>query len=311
MGSILRKIHLCCLLVLLVGSNSVVNAQTTQYSDRTSWQAAVQAGTGAQIQTIDFFNADDGTDLTPNPGEDRFYSALSLKGATFQNVWVYDDINNPFAYSEFPASIRVNLPANVSALAMDLGPVIQNSPGTFTIGISTGEVFSFASRGGGAVSPEGLRDFFGIISTTPIQWIDISYDSINTALDNFSFVAPPAVQTVGIDIVPGSDTNRVLLSSQASVEVAILSSATLDATKVNPSTVRFGRNGTEAAATQYTFKDVNKDGRRDMVLTFRVTNTGIMSGDTVAKLTGRLLSGQNIQGSDAVRTVPSNVKSPF
>lgn len=104
---------------------------------------------------------------------------------------------------------------------------------------------------------------------------------------------------VAIDINPGRDVNRINPNSKGKIGVAILSTETFDATSVDTGTVRFGT----ATVVNATIKDVNGDGRPDMVLNFNTTDVGIACGDASAFLTGATLSGQLLQGSDTIRTV--------
>jgi len=87
--------------------------------------------------------------------------------------------------------------------------------------------------------------------------------------------------------------------------VAILTTATFNATTINAATVCFGATGTEAAPVKYALKDVNKDGAPDMLLRFKTQDTGIGCGKTAASLTGETIGGQALQGSDAIVTVCS------
>ena len=91
--------------------------------------------------------------------------------------------------------------------------------------------------------------------------------------------------------------------SKGKVSVAILTTATFDATTVDPSTVRFGATGTEAAPVHSTLEDVDGDGDIDMVLHFNTQDTGIVCGITSVSLIGETLSGQVIAGSDSINTV--------
>jgi len=89
-----------------------------------------------------------------------------------------------------------------------------------------------------------------------------------------------------------------------------LTTSTFDATTVDPSTVRFGKTGTEAAPVQATVSDANGDGVPDLVLRFRIQDTGLQCGDTSAVLTGKTVSDQAIQGSDSIVTVRGGVICP-
>ena len=119
----------------------------------------------------------------------------------------------------------------------------------------------------------------------------------------------PCVLEVGIDIKPGSDVNPVKLSNNGVIPVAILSTATFDATTVDPATVCFGdaedasqRDCTEAHGTGH-IEDVNGDLLPDLVLHYETSETGIDFGDTEACLTGQTFGGQSVAGCDSVRTL--------
>ena len=116
-----------------------------------------------------------------------------------------------------------------------------------------------------------------------------------------TFVEP--LIRITIDIKRGNDSNRLNPHNHGVIPVSILTMGAFDATTVDLATIRFGRAGTEAAVVHATFEDVNRDGRNDLVLHFRTQETGIQCGDTLASLTGRTVSGQPIQGSDAIVTV--------
>src|SRR5262249_17351842 len=112
--------------------------------------------------------------------------------------------------------------------------------------------------------------------------------------------APIAVQ---LDIKPGEFPNSINPQSKGVIPVAILTTATFDATTVDPPTVLFGATGTEAAPVHSALQDVDGDGDTDLLLHFRTQATGLRCGDTSASLTGETVSGEAIAGSDAIRTV--------
>jgi hypothetical protein len=120
---------------------------------------------------------------------------------------------------------------------------------------------------------------------------------------HFRTYVEPAIIQVAIDIKPGSDTNPINPRSQGVIPVAILTTDTVDATSVNPATVRFGVTGTEAAPVRVAVEDVNGDGRPDLLFDFNTQDTGIQCGKTSASLTGQTFSGQAIKGTDAIQTV--------
>src|SRR5215475_11984448 len=116
-------------------------------------------------------------------------------------------------------------------------------------------------------------------------------------------VTSPLVSTAQIDIRPRSPSNKINPRSHGKVTVAILTTDTFDATTVDPTTVRFGRTGTEAVPVRSALTDFDEDGDLDLVLRFRTPAMGIQCGDTSALLTGQTFGGQPIEGSDAVSTV--------
>jgi hypothetical protein len=115
----------------------------------------------------------------------------------------------------------------------------------------------------------------------------------------------PNCLSVNIDVKPGDSQPVVNLKSQGNVPVAILSTSTFDATKVNPLTVRFGRTGTEAAPAHFSLQDVNGDGLPDMVLQFSVQSTGLQPSDSQAALMGRTLDGTPFRGFGAILVIGS------
>jgi hypothetical protein len=114
---------------------------------------------------------------------------------------------------------------------------------------------------------------------------------------------PVPLLAVDIDVLPGEVTNPITPNNRGRIPVAILTTASFEATSVDASTVRFGRTGQEAAPVRSAVEDVDADGDRDLLLFFNNLDTGIQCGDTSASLTGRTFNGEAIQGSDAIRTV--------
>jgi hypothetical protein len=108
---------------------------------------------------------------------------------------------------------------------------------------------------------------------------------------------------VSIDIKPGSDPAPINPKSNGKIPVAILTTATFDATTVDPGTVHFGAEGTEAPPVHSVLIDVNSDGSLDLLLNFNTQDTDLQCQDTSASLTGETVSGQVIEGSDAITTV--------
>jgi hypothetical protein len=114
----------------------------------------------------------------------------------------------------------------------------------------------------------------------------------------------PVGQAITFVVKPGSEQPAPINpKSNGKIPVAILTTASFDATTVDPTTVKFGVLGSEASSTQTSLEDVNGDGRLDMVLHFNTQQTGIVCGTTTVTLTGKTTSGQLISGTAPIRTV--------
>jgi hypothetical protein len=86
------------------------------------------------------------------------------------------------------------------------------------------------------------------------------------------------------------------------ITVAILTTELFDASTVDASSVEFGPSG--ASAAKSSLEDVDDDGDLDMVLKFLVQETGITCGDTSVGLSGQTTEGNDIEGTDSIKTVP-------
>ena len=110
---------------------------------------------------------------------------------------------------------------------------------------------------------------------------------------------------VTIDIIPGKDPNIIKLFSHF-VPVAILSTATFDATTVDPASVML--NGTSVrmrgnGATDSQIKDVDKDGDKDLIVKV-FTEQMELTNETELELTGSTFGGTMIHGTDTIQIVP-------
>lgn len=117
-----------------------------------------------------------------------------------------------------------------------------------------------------------------------------------------------AITLVAIDIKPGSSDNPINLGSNGKVPVAILSSPTFDAQKVDPATVTLAgaHVALKGKADKYLaeVQDVNGDGLPDLMVHVDTTALQLSTGDTKAVLEGKTYDGLCIRGTDTVRIVP-------
>lgn len=112
---------------------------------------------------------------------------------------------------------------------------------------------------------------------------------------------------IQIDIKPDGVPNSINLGSNGNVPVAILSTATFDASTIVVSSLRLAgapvkqkNNETYQAAME----DVNGDGRLDLVAHFVTKSLLLNSASTEAVVTGMTTNGRCISGSDSVNIVP-------
>ena len=113
--------------------------------------------------------------------------------------------------------------------------------------------------------------------------------------------------TVAIDIKPGDDPNCINLGSGGVVPVAILGGTDLDVSTVDQTTlVLEGSNARVKGKSGNigSFDDVNGDGFTDLVVQFPTTDLALTEADVEATLTGQLLDGTPIQGTDTICVVP-------
>ena len=122
---------------------------------------------------------------------------------------------------------------------------------------------------------------------------------IAVAALSWTFTSPQAVQ-VQIDVKPGDTPTVVERGRGGFLPVAILSSADFDAQLVDPTTVRVGPTGTEAAVARSMKSDVNDDERPDLMVLVRVQDLNISCAVKAIRLTGTTISGTAIEGSEAV-----------
>ena len=121
---------------------------------------------------------------------------------------------------------------------------------------------------------------------------------------SFYVVRLSTAQRVVIDLRPLSRSNTVTPGSTRLIQVAIMSNLLVrgfDATQLDPASVQFGPNRVGPAGVSSS--DVNGDGLQDLVLSFRVDQTGISCGDSQVLLTAFTTSGTAIEGRDVLRTV--------
>jgi len=124
--------------------------------------------------------------------------------------------------------------------------------------------------------------------------------------DNNASTTIEVFQPIAIDVAPRDAGNILNLKRGGTVDVAILTTGTFDASLVDPASVCFGdaeapgeRTCTEIHARGH-LEDVNGDKRRDLVLHFDLGRTGIDLVDTKACLIGRTTAGTGVYACEVI-----------
>lgn len=177
--------------------------------------------------------------------------------------------------------------------------VSGNTGGAFAINAATGQIT--------VASPAALDYEVNPTFSLTVRVTDSGNPALSsTATITVNLVDVIEAVVIGLDIVPGDATNTIKLSGK--FDVAYLSTATFDARQINVNTVRFGKNGNEDSISRdkkgnriFSYRDVNGDGRLDLVVNITTKNTGLGLNDTLAQTTATTNSGLQILGSGAVR----------
>ena len=132
------------------------------------------------------------------------------------------------------------------------------------------------------------------------QIVKVTLIGFETLFDNIEIspcMTTPLSTTVDVLVRPGAINPR---RNDGLMKAVILSTASFNATTVDPTTVKFG------AATvpfRFFFGDEDEDGDTDLIFFFLVGDVGIQCGDTIVRLTGQTTTSQAIEGEGTIETV--------
>ncbi len=91
---------------------------------------------------------------------------------------------------------------------------------------------------------------------------------------------------VSIDVEPNDPEDRVVLGSSALAECAILSDSGFSPDSVDGESVRLAGAAPHGGRWRGAGRDVNGDGRQDLVLKFAIASMRLLPGDSLVRLTG-------------------------
>jgi uncharacterized protein with PIN domain len=177
---------------------------------------------------------------------------------------------------------------------------LDGSNGFVINGIDLFDEAGWSVSSAGDVNDDGIDDV--IIGA---YWADPN-GIMNAGESYVVFGRADAVPMISIDIKPGNKRNAINPRAKGGIWVAILSNTGPESpfdpsSQVDIPTVEFGPDG--AKANRHKVKDINKDGLGDLLLRFKIPETGIACGDTEATLTGETFEDQRFTGTDSIKTV--------
>lgn len=124
----------------------------------------------------------------------------------------------------------------------------------------------------------------------------------------------PTAKHVPIEVMhwQGDERDLEKRKGRDPIAVAILSMDGFDAMTVDPNSLTFGATGAEKSLFRChkNGKDVNRDGRTDMVCYFKPDVANFQTGDLNGVLRGKTKSGQQIEGSGALKIFTVPTKKP-
>jgi YVTN family beta-propeller protein len=165
-----------------------------------------------------------------------------------------------------------------------------------------------------AITPNGRLAYITNISSHEVSVIDtttnILIDVVEVGFlpEGIAMTPEQPATIVAIDIRPGAAQNRINPRAEGGIWVAVLSDDEFDPLQLDVGTIRFGP--AEARATVYAVRDVDGDGVADLLLRFRIQETGIRCGDPRATLSGQTYLQQQIAGTDSIETVGCSRATP-
>jgi hypothetical protein len=146
----------------------------------------------------------------------------------------------------------------------------------------------------------GISPTLAPVSGTPTQ---PSAPVQTPVVDPSSPAADARVVTIQVRHWAAEDNEAENRRYKKLIPVAIMSAPGFDAMTIDQDSLAFGATGSEEsfARCRKHGKDINRDGRRDLVCYFKTDLTGFDVGDVQGYLNGTTASGEAFQGSAALK----------
>lgn len=235
-----------------------------------------------------------------------------------EGVWRCEITPVDIPHDNYPFALAVGISPNQAPVADANGPYTGDvgSPITFDAGGSydpDGTIVSYEWDW----NNDGVFDESATSPTITHTWNEVFDGTIalrvtdNDALTDTgsaSVTVESEIEaiTVDIDIKPGSDPNCIKVTKKGRTPIAILSSASLDASTIDVSTIKINDDvpGDEVSPVKSSLKkDVNGDSLPDLVCHFStraLNSAGLLVDGNTLYITGTLDDGTAIVGSDII-----------
>jgi 6-phosphogluconolactonase (cycloisomerase 2 family) len=257
----------------------------------------------------------DAYSIAPNGNLTRVTGSPFIPGVGSNSnvVLLSPDDNTLFVSNQESNSITVFSVASNGSLNL-----LSGSP--FSIGVPLNPLGMATSQDGTLLYVAGYFSgvsVFGVAKDGTLRQMPGSPFSTGQSVAFLSPAAYPpkvCVLTVGIKIKPpASAPVPINPGAKGKIPVAILSTLTFNAvTDLNTGSLTFGHTGNEASLDfcDKGGEDVNGDGLADLVCHFKMPQAAFVSGDAKAFLKGETFTRRKFEGSEDIRTVPKNQRSP-
>jgi CSLREA domain-containing protein len=286
----------------LAGSLTVTNS-TISGNESENSGGGLCLGAGAQLANVTI------TDNTGDTGGLRIFLGTSDPIKLENSIITGNHGASGFPDCQAPEGRLVSLGHNLLGVLEGCESVPVETDLYGTLDNPLDRLLGPLANNGGSTLTHALLPGSSAIDAIP--WCNLATDQIGTkrpqglGCDIGAYELKQKVRS--IDIKPGAFPNTINPGSTGTIPVAILSTATFNApNKIDDALLKFGHTGWEASLNLKSgmpdcgSKDVNGDGRLDLLCRFKIQKMGFVCEDTVGILRGKTKDNQFFVGQDSV-----------